>query len=259
MADRHFEGMASLLPQIYDEPVDQGTRWYLIETVMDARSRVDRDSFTRRHSLSHFVGVLAGFRYQKVITQAEEEAWYRKMISALGWSPPPQAPAGTAQFFRLEGEDLPPGTELDLAVPTVLRTLPGSREAVSDHHGSTFRVTGVDICDTRTVVAWSISPEPIVASLFPDDFDVLEAELDGIDEWAAHELRKKAREAFIRGRVYDFQLLDDVGTHYQRTRHMGHYTSEEATGAMTYKPTVPDTASELVVMWHEAIVTIATT
>jgi hypothetical protein len=35
--------------------------------------------------LSHFAGVLAGFRYQGLITQTEEEAWYRKMVSALGW------------------------------------------------------------------------------------------------------------------------------------------------------------------------------
>lgn len=223
---------------------------------MDARSRVDQDSFTRRRSLSHFSGVLAGFRYQGVITQAEQEAWKRKMISALGWTPPDPPPGGMAQAIRLEGDDLPSESELDFHEPVILRTLRASQDVIGNYHGSSFSVTGVDICDTRTVVAWKVSPEPDIASLFPEDFEVLEAELYGVDDWAVDELRKKTREAFIRGKVYDFHLTDDVGTQYQRTRHMGHYGSEVATGAMTYKPTVPDTASEIVVRWHEVTVTL---
>lgn len=159
-----------------------------------------------------------------------------------------------AQAVRLEGDDLPSGPEMDLVVPTVLRSLTGSKDTVN--HGSRFSVTGVDICDVRTVVAWSVSPEPDVASLFPDDFEALEAELLGLDDWAADELRKKSREAFIREQVYVFQLTDDIGTHYQRTRHMGHYGSKVATGKMTFKPTVPDTASDLVVTWHDAQLSI---
>jgi len=239
--------------------VNQETRWYLIGAVMDARSRAVQDSFTRRHALSHFAGVLAGFRYQGLVTQIEEEAWHRKMISALGWTPPDPPPAGMAQFIRLEGDDLPSGPELDFHEPAVLRSLPGAQDVVGDYHGSSFSVTGVDICDTRTVVEWRVSPEPDVASLFPEDFDVLKAELEGVDDWAADELRKKSRDAFIRGKVYVFQLTDDIGTQYQRTRHMGHYGSATATGAVTFKPTVPDVASELVVTWHEARLSISVT
>ena len=231
--------------------MNQETRWYLIEAVMDARSRAVQDSFTRRHELSHFAGVLAGFRYQGLVTQAEQEAWYRKMISALGWAPPDPPPAGMAQAIRLEGDDLPSVPELDLTVPAILRSLPGSQDVVGDYHGSSLSITGVDICDTRTVVQWRVSPEPDVAALFPEDFDALQAELEGVDDWAADELRKKSREAFIRGKVYVFQLTDDIGTQYQRTRHMGHYGSEVATGAVTFKPTVPDVATELVVTWHD--------
>jgi hypothetical protein len=105
-----------------------------------------------------------------------------------------------------------------------------------------------------------VSPEPDIASLFPEDFNALEAELGGVDDdWAADELRKKSIEAFLRGKVYVFQLTDDIGTQYQRTRHMGHYGSEEATGAVTFKPTVPDVAAELVVTWHEAELSIPVT
>ena len=231
----------------------------MIEAVMNARSRAVQDSFTRRHALSHFAGVLAGFRYQGSITQVEQEAWYSKMITALGWDLPDLPRTGNAHAVRLEGDDLPSGPELDFHEPVVLRSLPGSREVVGGYHGSSFSITRVDICDTRTVVEWRVSPEPDIASLFPEDFDALEAELEGIDDWAADELRRKAREAFIIGRVYVFQLTDDVGTHYQKSRHMGHYGSAVATGAVTFKPTVPDVASELVVTWHEARVTIPTT
>ncbi len=238
--------------------MDQETRWYLIETVMNARSRRDHDSFTRRHLLSHFQGVLAGLRYKGVVTQGEEDVWYRKMISSLGWELPPPPPAGTTQFARLDGDDVPSGPELDLTVPVVLRSLSGSSASISDYCGSSFSVTGVDICDSRTVVEWRVAPEPDVASLFPEDFSALAAELEGIDDWAAEELRKKSREAFIRERVYVFQLTDDVGTQYHRTRHMGHYGSKVATGAVTFKPTVPDVASELVVAWHEVGLSVPT-
>jgi hypothetical protein len=236
--------------------VNQETRWYLIEALMNARSRDAADSFRRRHMLSHFAGVLAGFRYQELMTQAEEETWYRKMAIALGWTLPDPPSVGLAQFVRLEGDDLPSVPEMDLTKPAVLRRLPGSQDSVSDYHGSNFRIMGLDVCDSRTVVEWSVSPEPDVPSLFPEDFAALEAELETVDGWAADELRKKAHDAFIRDKVYVFQLADDIGTQYQRTRHMGHYRPEAATGAMTYKPTVPDTASELVVTWHKASVTI---
>jgi hypothetical protein len=201
--------------------------------------------------LSHFAGVLAGFRYQGLMTQAEEEAWNRKMTIALGWTLPDPPWAGVAQFVRLEGDDLPSVPELDLTKPAVLRRLSGSEDAVSDYHGSRFRITGVDICDSSTVVEWRVSPEPDVTSLFPEDFAALEEELETVDDWAAAELRKKGWDAFIREKVYVFQLADDIGTQYQQTRQMGHLRSDIATGAVTFKPTVPDTASELVLTWHD--------
>lgn len=226
---------------------------------MGARSRAVPD-FTRRHMLSHFAGVLAGFRYQGLITQTEEEAWYRKMVSALGWELSEVPRTGNSHAIRLDGDDLPAVPELDATDPVVLRSLPGSRDVVSDYYESNFSVTGIDICDTRVIVRWSVSPEPDIASLFPEDFNALEAELGGVDDdWAADELRKKSIEAFLRGKVYVFQLTDDIGTQYQRTRHMGHYGSEEATGAVTFKPTVPDVAAELVVTWHEAELSIPVT
>jgi hypothetical protein len=238
--------------------VNQETRWYLIDAIMTARSTVS-DSFTRRHKLSFFSGTLAGFVYQGLISNAEQGEWHRKMISALGWEAPDLPPAGVSRAIRLEGDDLPSVREPDLTEPAVLRSLPGSPDVVRDFHGSRFSVTGLDICDTRTVVQWEVSPEPDVASLFPDDFDALDAELVGVDDWAVDELRENAREAFIRGKVYVFQLTDDIGTHYQMTKHMGRYGSEIATGEVTFKPTVPDVAAELVVTWHEAELSIPLT
>lgn len=112
--------------------MNQETRWYLIETIMDARSRAVSD-FTRRHMLSHFAGVLAGFRYQGLINQTEEESWGHKMTVALGWSLPDPPEAGRAQAVRLEGDDLPPVSEVDLTIQAVLRSLPGSRDVVDGH------------------------------------------------------------------------------------------------------------------------------
>ena len=92
----------------------------------------------------------------------------------------------------------------------------------------------MDICETRTVICWRVSPEPNVPSLFPEDFESLEEELGGVDDaWAADELRKNSIEALMRERVYVFQLRDDIGTHYQQTRHTGHYGSAVATGSVT--------------------------
>lgn len=227
---------------------------------MNVRSRAVQDSFARRHSLSHFYGVLAGFRYQGLITQSEEEDWGRKMISALGWEMPEVPQNGNAHAIRLEGDDLPAPPELDDRDPVVLRSVPGLPDAVSDHYGASFAVTGIDICDTRVVVRWSVSPQPNIALLFSDDFSVLEAELGGVDDdWAAEELRQKSVDAFVRGKVYDFGLTDDVGTQYQRTRRMGHYGAELATGAVTFKPTVPDVAGQLTVTWHHAELSIPLT
>ncbi len=71
----------------YGWAVEAETQWYLVEALANARAEVGvRDDYeAKQRTLSHFAGVLAGFRYLSAVTQEEEQTWHRKMLVALGY------------------------------------------------------------------------------------------------------------------------------------------------------------------------------
>src|SRR5665213_3221078 len=76
------------------------------------------------------------------------------------------------------------------------------------------RVIAAEIYDTGIVIRWRVAPEPDVSSVFPVETAALEVDVEGLEEWAAHELRQKAERSFRWMRLYNFDLSDDVGTDY---------------------------------------------
>jgi hypothetical protein len=114
-------GLVKSSPKAYRSHRQAEAQWYLVEALSSARSHLGiRDHYeAKQNQISHFAGVLAGFRYLGAITQEEEQAWYRKMLVALGDEAPDPAPPGVS---RAGSSAIPQNALLDRS----LRALPCS-------------------------------------------------------------------------------------------------------------------------------------
>lgn len=223
-------------------------QWYLAEALSNARGRVGaRDDYAVKQSqLSHFAGALAAFRYVGQVTQDEEQVWYRRMLTALGYELPDPPPAGTAQAIYV-GDPAkrpvrPPQPE---RAPMFIRSLPGP-DTEFDVHGGRFRVIAVECYDSAVVVRWRASPEPDVGAAFPEETAALEQELLGLEEWAAEELRRKGQQRLRMMRLYKFDLTDDLGTRYFPIGSGRSGRVHEVTGEARFQPSAPEGVSLLV-------------
>jgi len=235
----------------YRCPMEPETQWYLAEALSDARSRrgIRDDYETKQNQLSHFAGVLAGFRYLGSVTQEEEQLWFRKMLIALGYEPPGPAPPGTAQAIYV-GDPVkrPAAPSQPDSAPEFIRSQLGPDEEF-DWHGGRIRVIGVELYDAEVVVRWRVSPEPDVEAVFPSEMEALEQDLLGLEEWAATELRDKGKQNLRMMRLYKFGLRDDLGTPYvaKGSGHGGR--PHEMTGSVRFEPAPPPGVSMLTLSW----------
>jgi hypothetical protein len=227
------------------------TQWYLAEALSDARGRrgIRDDYETKQNGLSHFAGVLAAFRYVGGVTQEEEHIWFGKMLVALGYEPPDPAPPGTAQAIyvgdpaKRPALPRPPDT-----APEFIRSQLGP-DAELEVLGGRIRVIAVEFYDSEVVVRWRVSPEPDVEAVFTSEMEALEQDLVGLEDWAAAELRDKAKQKLRMMRLYRFGLRDDLGTPYVQ-KGSGHGGRQhEMSGNVRFGPPTPSGASMLTLSW----------
>ena len=226
-------------------------QWYLVETLANARAGLGMrsDYESRFGNLSHFAGVLAGYRYLGVITQDEENAWSRKMLIALGYAPPEPAPPGEARAMYIgDPKDLHPEVEIVETIPRFVRSVAGPDEEF-ELYGGKLRVVAVEIYDNSAVVRWRVSPEPDISAVFPDEAMALETDIEGLEDWAAEELRNKAQRRMRMTRLYHFDLADDVDTTYHRDGSSHGGGNSGMTGEAKFQPGPPSTASFLTFTW----------
>jgi hypothetical protein len=190
-------------------------QWYLVEALSRARGhREIRDDYeAKRSQLSGFAGILAGFRYLGAVTQDEEQVWYHRMLVALGYELPDPAPPGVSRAMYVGDPAKRPPSPQHRSVPIFIRSQPGPDQEF-EIHGGKLRVIAIEFYDSVVAIRWRVSPQPDVASVFPDEIAALENDLIGLEEWAAEDLRRKGRQELGMMRIYRFGLRDDLGTSY---------------------------------------------
>ena len=229
--------------------VESEAQWYLVEALSNARGHVGiRDDYEAKQSqLSHFAGVLAGFRYLGALTEAEEQDWYRRMLVSLGYEVPDPAPSGVSRAIYVGDPAEGPVRPEPRSTPIFLRSQPGP-DREYEKFGGKLRVIAAEFYDTALAIRWRVSPLPDVASAFADEAAALESDLIGLEEWAADDLRKKGLQTLTMTRLYKFDLRDDLGTAYMRmgSRHGGGLNG--MTGEAEFQAPPPG-ASLLVFSW----------
>ncbi len=230
-------------------PVKPETQWYLVEALANARGQlgIRDDCEAKQIQLSHFAGVLAGFRYLEAVTQEEERDWYRRMLVALGYELPDPAPPGVSQAIYVDDPAKRSPRPQRRSVPVFIRSQPGPDEEFEEHVGK-LRVIAVEFYDSAVAIRWRVSPQPNIASVFPDETAALEQDLIGLEEWAAEDLRKKGHQQLAMTRLYRFGLTDDLGTSYvpMGSRHGG--SPGEMTGEAQFQAP-PLEATQFVFSW----------
>jgi hypothetical protein len=229
--------------------VESEAQWYLVEALSNARGHlgIRADYEAKQSQLSHFAGVLAGFRYLGALTQAEEQEWYRRMLVSLGYEVPVSAPPGISRAIYVGDPAKRPARPEPRSTPTFLRSQPGP-DREYENCGGKLRVIAAEFYDTALAIRWRVSPPPDIVSAFPDEAAALERDLIGLEEWAAEDLRKKGLQTLAMTRLYEFELRDDLGTAYVRmgSRHGG--GPNGMTGEAEFQAPPPE-ASLLVISW----------
>jgi hypothetical protein len=193
--------------------VEQSTKWYLIEAVSNARiSLLYRpDVESRRAAFHSFSGALSGFLYVNAIDREEYVIWIDKILVALGFTPPERKePDGNSFSIPIVylGDGDPPEPRPSLSQPSVLvRSIPGPATDF-EFHGGLVRLLEIQIFTDKIVATWRIISAPMISAVFPEQMAALESDLEGLEDWAAAELRRKAERHLERTALYQFSLSD---------------------------------------------------
>jgi hypothetical protein len=235
--------------------VEQSTKWYLIEAVSSARiSRLNHPDLEWRRTAFHsFSGAMSGLLYVNAISREEHALWTDKMLVALGFTPPERRKSdGYSHFIPLVylGDGDPPRGPSPLGQPSLLlRSIPGPGTDFEFHNGL-FRLASIEIFSDRVVAKWRMNDPPGVSEVFPEPLAALESDLEGLEDWAATELRRKAKRHLEQLSFFQFSLSDDLGTQYEPVE--GHQDDRFAVmeGFQTFKPAPPHTAWSLTLRWQ---------
>jgi hypothetical protein len=225
-------------------------QWYLVDALARVRALlgVQDDLQAKRAHMSHFAGVLAGFRYLGVVTQDEETVWNHKMLATLGLVGPDPPPPGFNQAVFVGDPERAPAPHDVSRHPLFVRSIPGPDQEF-DVHGGRIRVITVEIFDTAVSVRWRVAPLPDISLAFPEEAAALESDMAGLEEGPKRLLRKDANRLMGSMRLYQFSLVDDIGTAY-RPQGGGHGGgTRETTGEARFEPAPPSSASRLTLTW----------
>ena len=251
-------------PLAYHCRVQAQAQWLLVERLAFARAQRDQLSdASKREQLTHFRGVLEGFRYMGAMTAEEESVWSDKMLLALEITPPNPALPGILQADVVSDTSAsqltPPAGPISThkAGPRFIRAAPAPDEEF-EYRGSALRVVGVEQYDAVVAVKWIVNPEPNVWDVFPEESAALEQDLQDLDDGPTNILRKTAERLLRTRRLYVFALADDLGTRYEPTeeQHGAAFVSNGITrqsigitGSAIFHPSVPSNARSLNFKW----------
>jgi hypothetical protein len=201
-----------------------------------------------------FSGALSGLRYVNAIDREEHAIWTDKVLGALGFSPPerrgPDGSHFSGPLIYLDDED-PPVPSSPLGQPAqLLQSIPGPDRDL-EFHGGLFRLSAIEIFAEKITMRWQMSEPPIISEVFPDQMAALESDLEGLEDWAAAELRRKAERHLERLALYQFGLSDDLGTDYEAADHRRGNRFGPMEGAQTFRPAPPHTAWTLTLSLHD--------
>jgi hypothetical protein len=242
--------------------MDPTTAWFLIERVSNARiSRLYRpDLESRRAAFHSFSGALSGLLYVDAIDREEHVIWVDKMLVALGFEPPQRREAEGNSFsipIVYLGDGDPPGPRPSLNQPSVLiQTILGPTTEFEFHDGL-VKLSEILIYSDKIVVKWQIIRSPTISAVFPDQMAALESDMEGLEDWAAVELTRKAERHLEGMALYQFSLSDDLGTDYEPGEHRRGNGSGPMAGSLTFRPAPPHTAWSLILSWHELNIEIS--
>ena len=217
------------------------------------------DALARRESLvAAFGGSLGALRYVDELTDEEESEWFHRMIEAVGIAlpTPPQPGVGQAVFVGDTTARTAQLQRLPDEPPRFSRSVSGP-DREYELCGGLLRVIAVDLYDSTLSVRWRVAPEPDIAAVFPAEEGQLLRDIQGTEDWAAAELTKKAHQRLRTLRLYRFSVSDDVGTQYVHCSASAHGVPNGWTGEVSFSPTAPESASELIFGWHALSVTIS--
>jgi hypothetical protein len=211
-----------------------------MEGLAEARKRRDG-------TLSHFSGALAALRYVEEVTEEEEVDWRNRMREALGIDPPRNVlqvvlASPVARPVARSTTAPPP--------PQFVRSLPGP-DTEFERHGGRLRVLAVEIYDTVVSIRWRMAPEPDIDAVFASEAAQLARDVEGLDDWAAAELRKKAGRRMHQLRLFVFSLRDDVGTDYLAMGGGAGSGNNETSGDARFVPAPPSSARALTLTWFD--------
>jgi hypothetical protein len=237
------------LASLYAFDVTPEAQWYLVDQLGLVRGLVGLGDIEERRPtmLARFGGVLEAFRYLGAMTDKEVRDWNDRMLVAVGIEPPPPARPGTASAIWI-GPGEPPSLE---AEPTPARFV--SQVAGPDREfvvlGLRLRVIAVELYSDSLAVRWRTTGSPDLQTAFPDETDAFERDIEGLEDWAAAELRAHADGHLRAMRLYRFELDDDVGTNYHH--HSGGSSGRplEMTGEARFAPAPPTSATRLILRW----------
>jgi hypothetical protein len=227
----------------------QEVQWYLVEQLSKARAMADSADRAqrRREVLGRFGATLQAFRYLEALSEGEARDWNDRMLVALGLTPPP--PSGHGMPRMIWVGDGPPPAPTRPSAPHFVRQVLGP-DGEFEQSGGSLRVLAIEIYDTMTAVRWRVAPEPDMSTMFPTEWDALQQDVDGLDDWAAEHLRQKAERELRMMRAYQFDLADDLETAYRFSGGGSGGGSGEMTGRATFEPAPPPSATRLVLGWH---------
>jgi hypothetical protein len=212
----------------------------------------------RRGSFTHFSGTLDGLLYVNAIDWEEHYVWTGKMLTALGFAVPERPSSTTTPFgttmtmplIYLADGDPPQPPPIVRPKSHLLNSVPGP-DVDYPFHGSLFRVDQVETYSSSVVVSWRLTGSPNVAEIFPREMEELEADLVGLDDWAADELRRKIERRLGQWGLYKFTLSDDLGTVYEPQGSSRGNRFGVMEGLQVFNPTTPHTAWTLTLGWHD--------
>ena len=212
----------------------------------------------------HFSGSLNGLLYVNAIDQEEHYVWTGKMLTALGFSVPERPSSTTTEFgttmtmplIYLGDGDRPEPPPVVRPKSHLLNSVPGP-DADFPFHGSLFRVYQAEVFTSSVVVSWRLTGTPNVAEIFPEEMMELETDLEGLDTWAADELRRKIVGRLEQWGLYKFTLTDDLGTVYEPKGGNRGNRFGAMEGLQVFTPAPPHTAWSLTLGWHELQIEIS--
>ncbi len=236
----------------------QEVQWYLTERLVEKRTRPIPPGRTtieyRTQALGAFGATLEALRYVDELSAEEVSSWSRRMFRALGVHiDEPTGPGSHAVYI---GDGPPPTQERGPSMPQFPKRVDRRNLGTCHAYGAQLKLDEVEYDDMVTAVRWTIAGPFDVDAAFPEHFAALEADVTGMDDWAAELFRDKTRENLRLWQVPVLSLSDDVGTEYEASPRGTRSQISRMEGLTLFAPGTPSHARRLTFGWHGSTIEV---